>query len=82
MELRDQVLRVATTRVGPLALRLREGFYYFQEGSTYYGGGGSLKDTTPALPHVFANYLEAFISNNYLLLLIHIGPYFVNVGEW
>ena len=32
------MLRVAATREGPLALRLREGAQYFQEGPTYYRG--------------------------------------------
>ena len=33
------------SRVGPLALRLREGAHYFQEGPTYYWG--SVNDNTP-----------------------------------
>ena len=42
------MLRGAASRVGPLALRLREGGCYFQEDPTYYGGG-SVNDTTPGL---------------------------------
>ena len=30
----------SSSRVGHLALRLREGAHYFQEGPTYYSGGG------------------------------------------
>ena len=33
VKLRAQVLRGAASRVGPLALRLREGVRYFQEGA-------------------------------------------------
>ena len=41
------MLRVAASRVGPLALRLKEGPIIFRLGSTYYNGGGLVNDTTP-----------------------------------
>ena len=40
------MLRGAASRVGPLALRLREGACYFQEGTHLKQGGGSVNDTT------------------------------------
>ena len=42
------MLRGAASRDGPLALRLREGTRYFQEGAHLKRrGGGSVNDTTP-----------------------------------
>ena len=51
LKLRAQMLRGATSRVGPLALRLREGARFFQEDPTCYGwgGGGLANDTTPVI---------------------------------
>ena len=40
------MLRGAASRVGPLALRLREGARYFQEGA-HLKRGGPANDTTP-----------------------------------
>ena len=40
------MLRGAASRVGPLALRLREETCYFQEGA-HLKRGGSVNDTTP-----------------------------------
>ena len=39
-QLRAQVLKVAVSRVGPLALRLREGAHIFRYGPTYSEGRG------------------------------------------
>ena len=41
LKLRAQVVRGATSRVGPLALRLREGSHYFQEGAHLKREGGA-----------------------------------------
>ena len=41
------MLRGAASRVGSLALRLKEGARYFQEGAHLNRGGGSVNDTTP-----------------------------------
>ena len=47
LKLRAQVLRGAASRVGPLALRLREGGPLFSGGCPLKtGGGGSVNDNT------------------------------------
>ena len=48
------MLRVATNRVSPLALRLREGAHYFQAGAHLLRGGELVNDTTP-VRYIFAH---------------------------